>query len=351
MRKSALTLMSVIGVFWGFVGQLAAETQPQILIKLATLAPKNTALARVMEKVDKELRSRTKGEVGFRVYYGGIQGDEKEAIQKIKFKQLHGGMFTAVGLHEIVPEVHVLSLPYLFRNYDEVAYVRNAIKGDLERKFLAKGYVVANWGDSGFVYGFSKIPIKNLETAKKQKYWQWGDDPVGMAVFKVIGVTPVDLSITDVMTSLSANLIDAASAPPSMAVALRWYTKFKYMNEYPFGCVQGATIVRKEIWDKISPASQKIMKDLSQRHYDEYVKQLRQDDAQAVQLLKKAGIKIVRVSKQEESEVLKFSSMVSQKVREELVGKLYSREFLNKVLGALQEYRDRHPDSKIVKIE
>lgn len=350
MRKRALTLLSVIGVLWGFIGYVAAETQPKILIKLATLAPKNSALARVMEKGDKELRIRTQGEIGFRVYYGGVQGDENEAIQKIKFRQLHGGMFTAVGLQKIVPEVHVLSLPYLFRNYEEVAYVRNAIKGDLERKFLAKGYIVANWGDSGFVYGFSKIPILNIETAKKQKYWQWGDDPVGMAVFKVLGVTPINLSITDVMTSLSANLIDAASAPPSIAVALRWYTKFNYMSEYPFGCVQGATIVRKDIWDKISPANQKIMKDISQRHYDEYVKQLRQDDAKAVQLLKKAGIKIVRVSKQDESEALKFSSMVSQNVREELVGKLYSREFLNKTLGALREYRDKHPNSNIVKI-
>jgi TRAP-type C4-dicarboxylate transport system substrate-binding protein len=320
---------------------------PKLFIKIATLAPKNSSLASVFEKSDQEIRELTHNEVGFRTYYGGIQGDEKEVIQKIQFKQLHGGAFTVAGLYRIVPEVHILSLPYLYRNYEEVEYVRNALEAELSKLFMDKGYVAAAWGATGFVYEFSNVPITSPDIAKKQKYWQWGDDPVQAALYKALGVTPVSLSITDVMTSLSTRLIDAASATPGIAVAFRWYTKFKYMSEYPTTCVQGAILIRKEIWDKISPENQKTMKSFSQKYYNEYVITMKRDDGKAAELLKKAGIQVVRSSSSTEA----FRNHIAKEVQEALVGKVYSRELLNRVLSLLEEYRKNHPASEVVKLK
>jgi TRAP-type C4-dicarboxylate transport system substrate-binding protein len=345
MHNKTFAITIFFSMFVFFTSSSVAGDKPKILLKMATLAGKNSAMARVLKKVDGEVRAKSKNEVGLRVYYGGIQGDEKEAVQKIKFRQLHGGMFTASGLHRIVPEVHILSLPYLFRNYEEVEYVRQKIQKDLDQHFLDKGYVALAWGDAGFVHRFSKVPITSLQVAKKQKFWQWGDDPVGEVMFKAMGVTPVALSIADVMTSLSTRLIDAAGSTPGTAVALRWYTKFKYMSEYPSICVQGATIVRKDQWDKISPETQKLIKKLSQKYYDEFVHEQRKEDEKAIQLLKKAGIQIVR------GEDLSFIKNIAKKVRNDLVGKLYSRELLDKVLFLLGEYRKAHPNSAVQTIK
>ncbi len=341
----------ILAGFLIFSNTANAGDSPKVMFKMTTLAPKNSAMANILTKMDKEVRAKSNNEVGVRVYYGGVQGDEKEAIQKIKFKQLHGGMFTASGLYRLVPEIHILSIPYLFRNYKEVVYVRNAIKKDLYKRFLDKGYVVLAWGDAGFAYQFSKVPITSQSIAKKQKFWQWGDDPVGAATYKAIGVTPVSLSIADVMTSLSTRLIDAAAATPNMAVAMRWYTKFKYMSEFPNVCVQGATIVRKDQWDKVSPGSQKLIKTLSQEYYDDYVVLNRKDDEKAVGLLKKAGVQIVHVSDQNKQKASSYSEGISKKVRESLVGKLYSKDFLSKVVSLLNEYRKKHPESVVVKIK
>jgi TRAP-type C4-dicarboxylate transport system substrate-binding protein len=353
-------MKKAVGIFLGFfivavvavvaVPDLQAADRPKILIKMATLASKNSSLSDVLAKVDKEVRHKSNNEVGFRVYYGGIQGDEKEAMQKVKFRQLHGGLFTASGLHRIVPAVHILSIPYLFRNYEEVKYVRDRIRDELDKRFLEKGYVVLAWGDAGFSYDFSKVPITSAAVARKQKFWQWGDDPVGMAMFRAMGVTPVSLSIADVMSSLSTRLIDAAGSTPSTAVALRWYTKFQYMSDYPTICVQGASIVRKDQWQKISPGTQNLIKALSQKYYDEYVKGSRKDDEKGISLLKKAGIKVVRDSDTGGQAKQNFKMEVSRKVREALVGKLYSRELLNKVLSYLAAYRKMHPDSAVEKI-
>ena len=123
------------------------------------------------------------------------------------------------------------------------------------------------------------------------------------------------------------------------------------MSEYPYVCIQGALIIRKDQWDKISPETQKLIKHLTQEYYDEYVALQRKDDDKAIQLLKDAGIKIVRVSDKEKKANLAFSLDISEKVRTALVGKLYSQEFLDRVLGLLDEYRQKHPDSVVVKIE
>ena len=347
MRKITQQLL-IVAVVTGLLCSFSwAGGKPKLLIKLATLAPKGSSMSRVFEKLDVELRETSNNELGLRTYYGGIQGDEKEMIQKVRFKQLHGGAFTAAGLYRIVPEVHILSLPFLYRNYEEVKYVRDAIQKDLSDLFLKKGYVVAAWGVSGFVYEFSNVPITSPQIAKKQKYWQWGDDPVQAAQFKAIGVTPVSLSITDVMTSLSTRLIDAASSTPGIAVAFRWYTKFKYMSDYPTNCVQGAVLIRKEIWNKLSPEHQKLLVSLSQKGYAEYVKTMKADDKKATQLLKNAGIKIVKSSPASEA----FRKDIAKKVQEALVGKVYSRKLLNKVLSLLAEYRKKHPGSQVVKLQ
>jgi hypothetical protein len=90
---------------------------------------------------------------------------------------------------------------------------------------------------------------------------------------------------------------------------------------------------------------------VSQKYYDEYVEGQRKDDEKAIGLLKGAGIKIVRVSDKDKKANLAFSLSISKKVSTALVGKLYSQDLLERVLGLLAEYRKKHPDSAVVKIE
>ena len=56
----------------GFSNRASATTE----IKIATLAPKNSAWGKFFVKLDKKLRQKTSDEVGLLVYYNGVQGDE-----------------------------------------------------------------------------------------------------------------------------------------------------------------------------------------------------------------------------------------------------------------------------------
>ena len=93
-------------------------------------------------------------------YAGGVAGDERDAVRKMRLGQINGAAVTAIGLGLIQPEVRVLELPMLINNYDELDYVRNKLDADLRKKFEDKGYVLLGWGDVGPVHIFSNIPIK-----------------------------------------------------------------------------------------------------------------------------------------------------------------------------------------------
>lgn len=328
---------------------LAAQEGAKLVIKVATLAPKGSTMMKLIEKMRQEIKTKTDNEVDFKIYYGGVQGDAMDVLRKIRFHQLHGATLSGYGLGHIFPEVRVTSLPYIFRNYEEVAYVRSKLEDYMNRAFEERGYVILGWYDVGFVYTYSKVPITTLEIARKQKFWVPENDPMGAKIFEVLEISPVSLSITDVLTSLSTRLIDAASGPPLAAVGFHWYTKFKYMSEYPSTNVLGAFLVTQKIWKKITPQSQEIIRDVSRRYCTEIQQAMYASNKKSIELLKKSGISIVRVD--DANEWNDFVQQTAYKTSEALVGELYPRELLERTMSLLREYREMHPDSAIERID
>jgi TRAP-type C4-dicarboxylate transport system substrate-binding protein len=326
---------------------LAEQEKAAITLKIATLAPK--ASVNSMEYFRKLVKEQTNNEVDFKVYYGGVQGDEDDMLRKIRFRQLDGAAFSGHGLGKIVPEVRITELPYLFRNYGEVSYVRKKLKHTMNRLFEKKGYTVLGWGEAGFVYSFSKVPITSIEIARKQKWWLWDDDPVAKAFYDSLGISPISLSLTDVLTSLSTKMIDTAGITPYGAVALRWYTRFKYMSEHPVMNANAAMVITKKSWERISPASRKIISKIIKNHFTGKGKTHRKTNAKSIQVLRDAGISVVRVDLK--SKQAQFVIEASKKTREALVGKLYSRKLLDQTLAYLAEYRANHPESTVMHIK
>jgi TRAP-type C4-dicarboxylate transport system substrate-binding protein len=114
------------------------------------------------------------------------------------------------------------------------------------------------------------------------------------------------------------------------------------MDGFPSTSILGATLINKDIWDKISPGSQKIILDITRKEHENIVRTMRRDNAKSLVLLKKSG---VRVLSRDEGNVKEYDYVIAaaKKARESLIGKLYSRELLERTLTLLEEYRKNHP--------
>jgi len=304
-------------------------------IKFATVAPEGSTYLKVLREYTEEVTKLTGGKVKFKIYPSQIQGDERDVLRKIRLGQLHSAGFTGVGLGEIMSEIRVLELPMLFHSYDEVDYLTSQFYDEFSKKFEENGFIILGWADVGFAYVYAQKPILNLIDLKGSKMWMWEGDPLAEATFKALGVSAIPLSLTDVLTSLQTNLIEAVYVPPLPCVTLQWYTRLKTMMDVPLANVSGAVLISKNMFDKLEPAHQKILREKGREYMAKLVRLGREDNQTSIELMKKNGMEVVKVPEKNLQEFYNACKTAHQN----LVGKLYSQELLNKVNASLEQFR------------
>lgn len=310
---------------------LAAEFE----IKLAALAPEGSTWAKVLDEMNKELQAKSNGRLALKLYIGGVSGDEKDVLRKMRIGQVHAAGFTGVGLGEVLPSVRVLELPMLFRNYQEVDYVKTKLQPEFNKQFEAKGFVLLGWAEAGFVNIFSNKPIRTKADMQGVKMWAWEGDPLVKAMYDSLGIVPIPLALPDVLTSLQTKMIDGVYGPPLGVIALQWFTKVKYMTEVNLANSTGAILISKSQFDKLPPDLQALLKSTTESYSRQLVEKIRAENAQSVEILKRNGIEVLKVDPAAQQEL----TTISEAVYPKLVGTLYPAALLQQVKSLIAEVR------------
>lgn len=329
MRIGYLTLLAIaVGAFL-----LPSQATAVKLIRFATLAPEGSAWMATMHSIDEELRQATAGEVGFKFYPNMAMGDEKDVVRKIRLGQLNGAGFTGFGLGEILPEVRILELPYLFETEAEIDYTVGLMSDYFREAFAAKGFVLLGWADVGWIYFMARQPVAAPQDLDRLKVWMWEGDPLARAFYAELGKTPVSLSVTDVMMSLQTGMIDAVYGSPLATLVLQWFTRLKFISDVPFTNAVGAVLVDKKTFDSLTPLQQAAMLEISGRKLKELVARTRTDNRAAYERLQKEGLAPVPSTKSQRDEM----RVIGRRVQERLAGELYPRDLLVRLRGTVVE--------------
>ena len=327
--KKLLTLGFAVWILCFSVQLFAAE------IKFAIVAPDGSTWSKIVREWNEELKAKTNGQLSFKIYAGGVQGDERDVIRKMKIGQLDAAGFTGLGLGIINPEVRVLELPFLFQNYAEVDAVTKKIQPKLASGFEKKGFEFLGWAEAGFVNIFSNKPIASLKDLKGAKMWIWEADPLVKALCDEFGIVPIPLALADVLTSLQTNLIDAAYAPPLGAIAMQWFTRTKYYTKDKLTNSTGAFLITKRAMNKLAPVQQKALRETAAKYSKKLTAKTRAENVQSYTALANAGLKPVDI---EPAELIEIRNR-SQKVWDKLSGQLYPQSLLMEVKETVKATR------------
>ena len=308
----------------------------QYIIKFATVAPEGSTWMNVMKEYDQAIRKESGGRLGFKMYPGGVQGDEKDLLRKIKLGQLQSAGVTGNGLTTVAPKARILDSPFLFKSYDEVDNIYKKFDEEFNQAFEENGFVNLGWAEVGFVYIFTNTPIKTTDDMKGVKMWMWEGDPIAEKAFSALGIHPIPLSITDVLTSLQTRLIDGVYTSPLAAIVLQWFSRVKYMLDMPLADASGAVVLSKKKFDELPPDLQEILLRNGKKYMQKLTQQSRLDNAKSIETLKKNGITIV--SPPSDKAIASYEE-IGKQARRALVGKLFPEELLNRVENAVAEYR------------
>ena len=173
---------------------------------MATLVPDGSSWHLVLKEVAAQWGKVSGGKVKVNLYAGGSAGDDPDVVRKMNLGTLNAAVLTSVGISEIDKTVYALVIPMAYDSYEEVYYVLDKMRPRLEANMLAKGYVVLNWADGGWVQFFAQKPVATPDDLRKLKLFSWAGDPKSTEIWQSAGFNPVPLPSTELATSLQTGL-------------------------------------------------------------------------------------------------------------------------------------------------
>lgn len=262
--------------------------------KIATLSPDGSFWTNTLKEAGNAIAQKTENRVQFRFYPGGVMGSDAAVLKKIRIGQLHGAMFTGGAIAPQAPDAQIYTIPLLFNSYAEVDYVRKQMDPEIEKSINNAGFVNFGLAEGGFAYVMSKKPISDANELKNNKVWAPSDDAAAQAAAETFQLSPVALSMGDVLTGLQTDMINTITASPIAAIALQWHTQIKYITDLPIAYFTVLMAIDKKAYAKISAADQKIVNDLMRAAFVKINNQNRVDNDNAFVALKKQGINMVQ---------------------------------------------------------
>jgi TRAP-type C4-dicarboxylate transport system substrate-binding protein len=306
-----------------------------VVINMGTMAPHGSPWHQILQQMGEEWRVRSHGAVTLRIYAGGVQGDEPDMVKKMRIGQLQAAAISGQGLRDIEPAVSGLQIPMMFESYEELDYVRDRLGPRLEKMFDAKGYVVLNWGDAGWVYFFTKTPASRLSDIRKMKLFVWAGDNYELQLYEGAGFRAVPLAATDILTGLQTGLIDSYDTVPLMALSNQWFGLSRYMIDVKWAPLVGATVVSKSAWNRIPEQYREDLMRSAHIAGERMRGEVRQAGDAAVIAMQKRGLKVT----EPDAAALADWHREAESVYPKLRGKSVPAEIFDEVQRLRDEFR------------
>ena len=307
-------------------------------IKLGTLAPDGSKWYLSLRQMGQTWQNAADGKIKFKIYPGGVLGDEVDMVRKMRIGQLHAAAVTDVGLSSIIPEINAFQLPLMFNSYAELDYVRGCLAPKLEALLADRGFIVLNWGDAGWVHIFSQKPVVYPEDLKthRQSIFVWAGGTETFNAWKAGGFHPVEVAATDIFMSLQTGLINTFTTTPLVALSYQWFALAKNMCDLPYAPLSGATIITKKKWEKIPEDLRPVLIEAARSSGAQLNQEIRGMDKAAVDVMKKHGLVVHPVP---DDAVAEWKRMAKKYLYPEFIAKKVPKDMLREVEELLEEYR------------
>ncbi len=333
VRKKPWFAVTVLGaaLFLGLVSGVRAG-EPKYLWKAATLAPKRVGWSnQVAEILIPAIEKASNGDLGIKIYWGGIMGDDENVIKKMRDGTLQVAGFAAQGAVLACPEIAVVSLPFMFNSYQEVDYIR-------EKAAEQGGFVLFLWIDQDFdqLYSINK-PISSLSEFKGVRFVQWYGILEERLLLK-LGAKPVPVDVPDISHSMRTGKTEALLGPALWMVGAQMYSVTKYINLAKMRYSPALIMTTTQSWNSVPKAYTGRLWKQRMDICREFVISTRKDNEAALKAMLEYGVIEAGFS----PEQMKIMRKETAPIWDEMKGVLYPGQVLEELQDNLARYRKTH---------
>lgn len=288
---------------------------PQIVVKMGTVAPADTPWEKLLKNVKKRIQEESGGRVKVQLFLGGVKGGEEALVRQCAQGSLQMIGVTTAAAAQIVKELDLLELPYLYDSYDQVDRMLDAATPLVKDILAKKGFTFAVWSENGWRgMASSKGAILKPADLRGMKM-RAQESSVHLATWKALGAEPVPISVTEVLTALQTGVVDGFDNTPLYAFAASWYQGVKHftLTDHIF---QPAVVVYNKKWfDAQPPDIQKVLLAKSEETQADGRKMIRKLTPLLHDNFKAAGIALHELSAKDKAVFAQASRPVWDKMR------------------------------------
>ncbi len=331
-----LSLLATVTILTSAVAPSGESPPAAKRIKLATLAPKGTSFHHILLEMGEKWRAAPGGGVKLTVYTDGTMGGESAMVRRMRVGQIQAALLTVTGLSEIDESVRALQdLPMMFRSLDEVAYVREKLRGGMEQRLREKGFVMLFWADAGWVHFFSRERAVMPDDFKKMKMFAWVGDTSANDVWTAAGFQPVPLEVNDILTGLQTGLIETVCTTPQYALSGQFYPVVPHMLALRWAPLVGGAVMTKKAWDGLAPETQAALMKAAAEAGVKMQARLREENAESVEAMKKRGLIVHEAT----PEIEKIWRESAEKFYPRIRGSVVPADMFDEIQALLKQYR------------
>ena len=329
MRQTVFALLAALML-------LAGHSSHAATFKVATLSPDGSFWMKTMREAGKEVEAATDNRVKFKWYPGGVMGDDKAVLRKMRVGQLQGAALPMGELLSFYPDSQAYGIPFLFNSYEEVDYVRSQLDDSLITGFAEGGMEVLGIAEGGFGYFLTAEPVRVPADLQQQKVWVPQNDVVSARLAQSIGVTPIPLTLPDVLPGLQTGLVNTVAVSPMGAIVLQWHTRVAHITDIPLMYFCGVISLTGKSFNKLSADDQAVVKAVFGKAFKLIDERNRMDNVKAFEALTNQGVETVVLTDAERDAWLAMQAPGEEMMQSE--GQL-STEALARIKGLVEAFR------------
>ena len=287
MKRSLITLALLAA------GIVSAQAQTVIKIGYATSATSHYGVG--TNAFCDDVEKGTQGRYKCQQFPNSALGGEREMIEAVQLGTLDLVNTSTGPVGNFVPEVKIVDIPFLFRDYDHARKVMDGPIGqEILTKFPSKGLVALSWTENGFRHMTNnKRAIIKPEDASGLKM-RTMENKVHMDGYRAFGIQPTPMAFPEVFGALQQGTVDGQENPIPVILSSKFSQVQKHLSLTGHVYSPALFLTSPRVMNKLSDADKKVFYEAAQKANVAQRKKVNDDEANGIAQLEKEGRTVVR---------------------------------------------------------
>jgi len=314
-------------------GNSCSSVKKKKTIKLAHGLDQTHSVHKAMVFMADKLAEKSGGKLNIQIYPGGQLGSEREALELLQIGSIGITKVSSAVMEGFVEDYKVLGLPYLFDNKEHAFSV---LDGETGKKLLLSGEDI-------WLRGLCFYDAGSRSFYTKEKPINEPSDLIGMKIrvmksitamnmVKALGGSPTPISWGELYTALQSGVVDGAENNPPSFYLSHHYEVCKYYSLDEHTSVPDVLLISTIIWNKLTDREKEWLQEAANESVIYQRKLWEESEKEALEGVKKAGVKIIYPDKSKFSEKVLplYEELISNPKLQMLVKEIKSNSPKNK---------------------